>query len=539
MNREIVMLNLKYSPYLLTAFLLTACGGEDGDLSLGNAESESHEPRVILEGEIIMENGSESIALRWSSENVDACTATGGWSGSKAKSGSETIREPNQNKNFSLKCTSSETHGVVTDSVDFSTAGVLPSITIEASPSNVTAGSTVTLTWAGSNVESCTASGAWSGAISISGEAVSRQLSEDSAFAIDCTGSFGDVSDVAYVFVSGDSESTLPPTVLISASPSSVAYNGESTLTWSSSNANNCIASGDWSGSRSTSGSNVLSGLTGDRSYTLTCSGIGGSAFASAHIQVAEPVSLPVVSIIADSSNIPYGGSTNVSWSAIDADSCTASGDWFGAKPTSGSMIATGLSEDTTYNLTCTGPGGSSSDSITINVADQVLAPVVSLTADRTSISYNESITLSWDSTNADYCTASGDWSGNRTVSGALTIDNITVNSTYTLTCSGPGGSSSDSVIISVSQVSNGTAFLSWTAPTENTDSTVLTDLSGYKIYYGKSPGNYTEVITINEPGRTSYQINNLSSGEWYFVVVALNSSDMESEPSEEVSKVI
>ena len=43
-----------------------------------------------------------------------------------------------------------------------------------------------------------------------------------------------------------------------------------------------------------------------------------------------------------------------------------------------------------------------------------------------------------------------------------------------------------------------GTATLTWDPPTTNVDATPLTDLGGYKLYYGTASGNYT--INVNIP---------------------------------------
>jgi hypothetical protein len=54
-------------------------------------------------------------------------------------------------------------------------------------------------------------------------------------------------------------------------------------LTWSSSNASACTASGAWSGGEATSGSLAVTPATsGSYSYTLTCTGAGGSGAATA-----------------------------------------------------------------------------------------------------------------------------------------------------------------------------------------------------------------------------------------------------------------
>lgn len=64
-------------------------------------------------------------------------------------------------------------------------------------------------------------------------------------------------------------------------------------------------------------------------------------------------------------------------------------------------------------------------------------------------------VMLSWKSTNAGSCTASGGWSGRKGVSGSETIERINSYTTFTLTCSNLSGSISDSVSVNVSAVNN------------------------------------------------------------------------------------
>lgn len=100
-------------------------------------------------------------------------------------------------------------------------------------------------------------------------------------------------------------------------------------------------------------------------------------------------------------------------------------------------------------------------------------------------------------------------------------------------------GSDNDSSGLSAARVGNGAALVSWAPPTENTDSSTLTDLAGFKIYYGTFPGEYDKTITINNPGLTSYVVENLASADWFFVVTAFNTSGVESAYSKEVFKEI
>jgi hypothetical protein len=164
-------------------------------------------------------------------------------------------------------------------------------------------------------------------------------------------------------------------------------------------------------------------------------------------------------------------------------------------------------------------------------------AAALSLDISPSEIGEGGSVTLSWNSSNVDNCVASGDWSGNKSVSGSQTLTGLIADSRFTLQCSGAGGTVSRQVKVTVtSQQGNGVATLSWTPPTENTDNTPLEDLSGFRIYYGTASGNYSKTVDV-DAGLTEYVVENLSSGTWYFVVTAYNSLGIESAPSDEVSK--
>ncbi len=92
---------------------------------------------------------------------------------------------------------------------------------------------------------------------------------------------------------------------------------------------------------------------------------------------------------------------------------------------------------------------------------------------------------------------------------------------------------------IQVVATATGSATLSWTAPTTNTDGTTLRDLAGFKIYWGTQRGNYPNSATINNPGVTAYVVDELTPATWYFVATAFDSSGNESIYSNEASKTI
>ena len=84
-----------------------------------------------------------------------------------------------------------------------------------------------------------------------------------------------------------------------------------------------------------------------------------------------------------------------------------------------------------------------------------------------------------------------------------------------------------------------GSATISWTAPTQNVDGTPLTDLAGYRIYYGTSAASLSNSVTIASSTATSYTIGNLSSATWYFAVSSYASTGQESALSNIGSKTI
>jgi hypothetical protein len=88
-------------------------------------------------------------------------------------------------------------------------------------------------------------------------------------------------------------------------------------------------------------------------------------------------------------------------------------------------------------------------------------------------------------------------------------------------------------------QAASGSATLSWTPVTQNTDGTLLTDLAGYHVHYGTSATVMGTVVVLAEPNQTSYVVTALSSGTWYFAVAAYTTSGVEGELSNVATKTI
>jgi hypothetical protein len=84
-----------------------------------------------------------------------------------------------------------------------------------------------------------------------------------------------------------------------------------------------------------------------------------------------------------------------------------------------------------------------------------------------------------------------------------------------------------------------GGVTLSWQAPTENADGSQLVDLKGYKVHYGSASKNYSDTIQVSNPGITTYMVENLKAGQYYFAVTAYNSAGQESSLSGELAQQV
>lgn len=102
-------------------------------------------------------------------------------------------------------------------------------------------------------------------------------------------------------------------------------------------------------------------------------------------------------------------------------------------------------------------------------------------------------------------------------------------------------------VLFTIGEILANQAILSWDAPTTNTDGTLLTDLSGYKLYFGTSSGQYSQIIDVGLANPDSSSINGrqftvfgLEPGKiYFFVVTAYDTTGNESGFSNEVFKLI
>jgi hypothetical protein len=85
----------------------------------------------------------------------------------------------------------------------------------------------------------------------------------------------------------------------------------------------------------------------------------------------------------------------------------------------------------------------------------------------------------------------------------------------------------------------SGSASLSWTPPTQNTDGSTLSNLSGYRIYYGTNSGALNQTVQVSGAGMSRYVVEDLPPAKYYFAVKAITSAGGESALSNIASKTI
>jgi len=134
----------------------------------------------------------------------------------------------------------------------------------------------------------------------------------------------------------------------------------------------------------------------------------------------------------------------------------------------------------------------------------------------------------------ASFNSVTGQLAGSPTATYAGTYSNIVISAS-----DGTAQAALPAFSITVNQVSNGTATITWTPPLYNVDGSALTNLAGYRIYYGTATNSLNQSVQVANVGAASYTVSNLTSGTWYFGVTAYSTSGLESALSNLASKTV
>ncbi len=245
------------------------------------------------------------------------------------------------------------------------------------------------------------------------------------------------------------------------ANPNPTSQNGNTVLSWSSSNCNYCTASASpynsyWAGNKETNGSTIIYNLTQTTTFYLTCYGQNNTD--SKNITVSLTSVNPLSVSCWASPNPGQINQTITFYSSVSGGSGIYYYNWSGDASGNYSSYSRSFSNSGTYRAYLTvsdsqGRTGSASCSVYIE-AQVTNYPTLELWADKYSLISGESTYLRWTSLNTNYCVASNGWSGNKSTSGYELVS-PTNQTTYTLTCYGQYGSVTRSVTLYVSYGKN------------------------------------------------------------------------------------
>ncbi|MCJ7602768.1 MAG: carboxypeptidase-like regulatory domain-containing protein [Desulfobulbaceae bacterium] len=241
---------------------------------------------------------------------------------------------------------------------------------------------------------------------------------------------------------SGDLQfTTLGPTVSIYADQPNIIIGESALLTWTSTGAD-VVSIDNGIGAVAATGSlSVTPAET--TTYTITITAVNPDATVTESITVAVTWPQPVVTFSADISSVPAGEPVTLTWEISYAQSVSVD-QGIGPVALGGATVVNPL-VTTTYTIIATGPGGTTTQNITITV---LAPPTVNFFAFPESIMRGNSSTLTWDFTNTTSITID---QGIGDVSSLNSIDvTPTETTTYTITAIGPGGTTTAVATVTV-----------------------------------------------------------------------------------------
>jgi len=155
-------------------------------------------------------------------------------------------------------------------------------------------------------------------------------------------------------------------------SPGTILEGGSATVSWNTANAVSCTASngvGGWAGSTIALPSDsmpITTSALGSHTFTLTCEGSqsGDTTTSNVVLNVDSADAVAITSFTANPTTITEGGSTILSWTTVNASSCTASngtGGWNALSigvPNGNADITISTVGNYTFTLTCSDASG-------------------------------------------------------------------------------------------------------------------------------------------------------------------------------------
>jgi hypothetical protein len=440
--------------------------------------------------------------LTWNS-NVSPCAISGGALAltNLPASGTTTTTQATAGEvNYNITCGPADNSDEISEAVNY----VAPNLIFEANGTDRLLGQTFFLQWI-TQANSCSPSGGspndgWADAAFPPNSSVAQftpNVTTAGTYTYTLTCSTGSLSVQQSTTVTFENNA---PYVTATLTPTTVAFSNSpadyATLSWNSNYSNCSLTSG-------TSLANILVGASlppfdsntpfltlplplgsmtaaplhsGTYTGSITCQapGLNSATVTSAPVTLTVlPAAAPTAQVSFNPSTVLAGETFSISWTSTSTLNCTQSGGipngaW-GAQPqpqaSAGSVSEPAVVGQFTYLLTCPSIDGSL-PAATAQATLNIVALSASLTPGTTAITVGNPFTLTWSSTGATGCTASGGgangsvWSGAVNPSGTVTQTATTAGTfMYSLVCSGAGQSTTpQQATVTVSAASSGSS---------------------------------------------------------------------------------
>lgn len=489
-------------------------------------------------------NSGTPVTLTWSSINTNYCSIGGVGTTYNGANGTQVVY-PTQTTTYTITCTpitsgpqvSNQVTVYVNGSSGNNTNG--PTVNLSTNTTTVNSGQTATLTWSSTNATYCTLSG---GSVSTGNQSASGSYtfvpSSSATYTLTCYNVNNQSSSASvYITVNGTSGGN----VNLTATSTTVTTGQQMTLSWSApSGTSYCNLLNTTNNVTLANNLGVSSSFVvypaQTTTYQLNCfnSSNNSTGTGTIVINVNGSTSGITSTLTANTTNVSANQPVVLTWSSVNASYCNISGGSTSLtnQSTSGSTTVYPTT-NTTYYVTCYNGNGQASNTSQINVTTTGTSNVTAtITATPNPVSAGQPVTLTWSSTNANYCTITANNSSiltNQNTAGSYVVY-PSLGTNYQITCYNyngqnganyvyvtTNGSSSAqptaNIYSSVQNISSGQSVtLNWYSSNANTcalysNSNLLIsnqNTSGSYLVYPTQTTTYQITCTNNSNGQTA-----------------------------------